>query len=155
MTHIGVELVLYFQTVQLITSRRKGLSYTRSDKTFLSLSTFLLCMITIYVVTQNFFGEEMWIMNEGYPGGTAQYFSDHASVWYQLFGTTSWVLMNLVSDAFLVSDMSRVAEREAHSRCMVHEDIPNVHRMGKRLAAHLLSVYSVDRNPGYVCPVAS
>ena len=83
-------------------SGRKRRSLTRSDKTFLFLSTFLLCMITIYFITQNFFGEEMWIINEGFPGGTAQYYTDYAAVWYQLLGSTSWVTMNLVSDAFMV-----------------------------------------------------
>ncbi|KAH9934020.1 uncharacterized protein BXZ73DRAFT_16964, partial [Epithele typhae] len=103
--YAGVELVLYFQTVQTIMDgrrRREGHKFTHSDKTFLCLCTFFLCMITIYVVTQNFFGEEMWIINEGYPGGSGQYFDDHATVWYQVFGSTSWISLSLASDAFLI-----------------------------------------------------
>ena len=59
-------------------------------------------MITIYLIAQNFFGEEMWIIHEGYPGGSGQYYADNAAVWYQTFGSASSVVMNVMSDAFLV-----------------------------------------------------
>ena len=67
-----------------------------------ALSTGLLCMITIYLFAQNFFGQEMWIIHEGYPGGSGQYYADHAAVWYQTMGSASSVVMNWMSDAYFV-----------------------------------------------------
>ena len=59
-------------------------------------------MITIYVAVQAIFGEEMWILNVDYPGGSEAYFVDHVSVWYQTLGTTASVVLNFLSDGFLV-----------------------------------------------------
>lgn len=72
----------------------------------LSLSTGLLCMITIYLFAQNFFGQEMWINNAGYSGGSGQYYADHAAVWYQTMGSASSVVMNWMSDAYFVRPIS-------------------------------------------------
>ena len=108
----GVELVLYFTTVKLVLDRRTR--HKRADlndvtseqerkcRVVLSLSTGLLCMITIYLFAQNFFGQEMWIIHEGYSGGSGQYYADHAAVWYQTMGSASSVVMNWMSDAYFV-----------------------------------------------------
>ncbi|KAH9914375.1 uncharacterized protein BXZ73DRAFT_55032 [Epithele typhae] len=98
----GVELVFYFATVKIILDARKQGRFGRSDKIFLLLSTFLLAMVTAFLIVQAIFGEEMWVVNEFYPGGTAQYFADHSAVWYETFGSAAAVAMNLASDAFLI-----------------------------------------------------
>ena len=100
-TPIGIELALYFVTVRLILDGRKKKG-PKAESRLLYLSTFFLIMTTVYVAIQGIFGEEMWIVNEGYPGGSAQYFATHAAVWYETFGTTCGILMNLGSDWFQV-----------------------------------------------------
>ncbi|PIL34500.1 hypothetical protein GSI_03277 [Ganoderma sinense ZZ0214-1] len=108
----GVELVLYFFTVKHVVDSRtrrrqqKGKADAAAEpasiRAILYLSTGLLCMITIYLFAQNFFGEEMWIINEGYTGGSGQYYASHAAVWYQTMGSASSVVMNWMSDGYLV-----------------------------------------------------
>ena len=77
-------------------------AHATSIRATLFLSTGLLCMITIYLFAQNFFGEEMWIINAGYLGGSGVYYADHAAVWYQTMGSASSVVMNWMSDGYLV-----------------------------------------------------
>ncbi|KAI0821763.1 hypothetical protein BC628DRAFT_1393462 [Trametes gibbosa] len=98
----GVELVLYVASVWLITHNRRGEGSKRSDKLFLFFSTGLLLMITIYVAVQSVFGEEMWIVNADYPGGSGQYLADNAAVWYQTFGSAASIVLNLMSDGLLI-----------------------------------------------------
>ena len=101
---------MYFTTVKLVWDRRSRRKVDSLDTAgderqcwvILSLSTGLLCMITIYLFAQNFFGEEMWVIHEGYPGGSGQYYADHAAVWYQTMGTAASVVMNWMSDAYFV-----------------------------------------------------
>ncbi len=101
--YAGIELALYFTSVWLMLHGRERRDRGRSNRIFLVLSTGLLCMITIFLIVQAMFGQEMWILNEDYPGGTAQYFADHAAVWYETLGSASSVVLSLMSDAFLVS----------------------------------------------------
>jgi len=96
----GVELVLYFQTMQKL--RRMKKPRTRPDAFFMIFSTALLVLITIYMSTEAVFGEEMWIVNADYPGGADAYFADHVAVWYQTMGTASSVILNLLTDGLLI-----------------------------------------------------
>ena len=99
----GIELVLYFQTLgSLLKRHRRG----QELRTFpvLLYSTLLLCLNTIYVSTESFFGEEMWITHKDYPGGQDAYFSDFAAVWYQTFGTAASIVLKLCSDGLLVRE---------------------------------------------------
>ncbi|PIL34477.1 hypothetical protein GSI_03254 [Ganoderma sinense ZZ0214-1] len=117
----GVELILYFFTVKYIMDARmrrrqqKGKGDATKEpasiRAILYLSTGLLCMITIYLFAQNFFGEEMWIINEGYTGGSGQYYASHAAVWYQTMGSASSVVMNWMSDAYLIYRLFVVWDR--------------------------------------------
>ncbi|KAI0057073.1 hypothetical protein BV25DRAFT_1831576 [Artomyces pyxidatus] len=75
---------------------------SRSDKFFVGFSTALLFLITIYVAVQSVFGEEMWIVNANFPGGSAAYLEEFAAVWYQTMGTTASVALNLLSDGLLI-----------------------------------------------------
>ena len=93
--------MFYFMSTRLILKRRDS-HQKQNDKWLLVLNTGLILMITIYLIAQNFFGEEMWVINEGYPGGSGQYYADHAAVWYQTMGSAASVVLSLMSDAFLV-----------------------------------------------------
>ncbi|OSC98586.1 hypothetical protein PYCCODRAFT_1439097 [Trametes coccinea BRFM310] len=96
----GVELVLYFLSVRIIwTSRDRRSS---DHRFFLCFSTGLLLMITIYVAVQAVFGQEMWIVNADYPGGSAAYLAEYAAVWYQTLGSAASIVLNLMSDGLLI-----------------------------------------------------
>ena len=94
--------MFYFMSMRLILKRRRAEHWRQNDKLLLMLNIGLILMITIYLMAQNFFGEEMWVINEGYPGGSGQYYADHAAVWYQTMGSAASVVLSLMSDAFLV-----------------------------------------------------
>ena len=94
--------MFYFMSMRLILKSRRANHRKHGDKWLLVFNTGLIVTITIYLIAQNFFGQEMWVINEGYPGGSGQYYADHAAVWYQTFGSASSVVLCLMSDAFLV-----------------------------------------------------
>ena len=96
--------MLYFMTVRTMLSRKH--KRVPSDKWFLLFSTVLLCLNTVFVATQAVFGEEMWIVNASFPGGSALWFAENAAVWYETWGTASGVLLNLVTDGYQVSLLS-------------------------------------------------
>ena len=98
----GIAVVFYLKIARLILKSRRVDQPRGSDKWLFVLSTGLMVMITIYLIAQNFFGEEMWVINEGYAGGSEQYYADHAAVWYQTMGSAASVILCLMSDAFLV-----------------------------------------------------
>ncbi|KAM5531437.1 hypothetical protein V8D89_014894 [Ganoderma adspersum] len=98
----GVAVMLYLMSARLILKSRRAQHRGQSDKWLFVLNTGLIVMITIYLIAQNFFGQEMWVINEGYPGGSGQYYSDHAAVWYQTMGSAASVVLCLMSDAFLI-----------------------------------------------------
>ncbi|PIL34553.1 hypothetical protein GSI_03331 [Ganoderma sinense ZZ0214-1] len=97
----GVELVFFVATVTLV-ERNKDERNQRSFRIFFYFSMGVFAMITIYVTVQATFGLEMWIENADYPGGSGAYFADHAAVWYQTLGTTASVVLNIMSDGFLL-----------------------------------------------------
>ncbi|KAF9234862.1 hypothetical protein BU15DRAFT_52017 [Melanogaster broomeanus] len=97
----GVELVLYFQTMQILLKSRRAEMKT-PDSFMMVFSTALLFLITIYVVTESILGEEMWIVHADYPGGSAAYLQAYASAWYQTMGTGSGILLQLMSDGLLI-----------------------------------------------------
>ncbi|EIW52707.1 uncharacterized protein TRAVEDRAFT_53147 [Trametes versicolor FP-101664 SS1] len=97
----GIELAVYVLTIRAL--RHPGRRSSSMGDMFLVLfSTVLLLLNTIFVATEAVFGEEMWIVNADYPGGQNAYLVDFASVWYQTFGTAASILLNLLSDAFLI-----------------------------------------------------
>ncbi|KAI1784839.1 hypothetical protein LXA43DRAFT_191165 [Ganoderma leucocontextum] len=98
----GVALTFYLMSARLILESRRADHQKQSDKWLLLLNTGLMVMITIYLIAQNLFGQEMWVINEGYPGGSGQYYADHAAVWYQTLGSAASVVLCLMSDAFLI-----------------------------------------------------
>ena len=98
----GVAVIFYLKSSRLILKSRHASQRYQKHTWLLVFNTGLLVMITIYLIAQNFFGQEMWVINEGYPGGSGQYYADHAAVWYQTMGSASSVVLSLMSDAFLV-----------------------------------------------------
>ncbi|KAI0056181.1 hypothetical protein BV25DRAFT_1921185 [Artomyces pyxidatus] len=96
----GVELVLYTVTMQKLMSLQSR--KTGSNLFFICFSTANLALITVYVAVQSVFGEEMWIVNVGFPGGQGAYLQQFAAVWYQTMGTTASVVLNLLSDGLLI-----------------------------------------------------
>ena len=112
----GVEVVLYVQTMQALL--RRDTKHPRTNRFFAILSTALLFLITIFVAVQAVFGEEMWIVNANFEGGSAAYLATHASVWYQTMGTTASIVLQLMSDALLVSRVrpgARVNAEQGHA----------------------------------------
>ncbi|KIJ16222.1 hypothetical protein PAXINDRAFT_11251 [Paxillus involutus ATCC 200175] len=96
----GIELVLYFKTMQLLLSnsgKRK-----RSDLFYAFFSTIMLFLISVWLVTQVIFNERMWIEFRDYPGGPGQYWSDHISDWYIDFGSTAMIVLQLMTDALMI-----------------------------------------------------
>ncbi|KAL6306352.1 hypothetical protein BKA93DRAFT_729644 [Sparassis latifolia] len=97
----GIELILYFSTIKALL-RSDRLDNNKSRIFFICFSTALLLLNTIYVAAEAVFGEEMWIVNADYPGGSAAYLEEFASVWYQTLGSTASILMNLLTDGLLI-----------------------------------------------------
>ena len=93
--------MLFIATVTLI-GRNKDERNQRSFRIFFYFSSGILAMITIYVAVQATFAQQMWIDNADYPGGSGAYLADYAAVWYETFGTTASVVLNIMSDGFLV-----------------------------------------------------
>ncbi|KAG2039349.1 hypothetical protein BDR03DRAFT_860001 [Suillus americanus] len=96
----GVELMLYFNTMQ--TYLEKQSEHRPSDKFYMIFSTIILFLITIFVATQLLLGQEMWIINVGYPGGALAYFLAHVSAWYQTMGSVASILLQLMADGLLI-----------------------------------------------------
>ncbi|PCH43208.1 hypothetical protein WOLCODRAFT_18230 [Wolfiporia cocos MD-104 SS10] len=99
----GVELMLYSMTMIRLLDDHGTRKASKSDNFYKIFSTLLLLLITIYVAVQAIFGEEMWIVNADYPGGSAAYLADYAAVWYQTMGTTASVVLNLLADGYMIS----------------------------------------------------
>lgn len=83
--------------------QRKGRHRTKKDVFFAVFSTTLLLCCTINLASDCVFGEEWWIVNQNYPGGSAQWFADNTSDWYQTWATVANIVVQLLADAFLVS----------------------------------------------------
>ena len=98
---VGTELVIYGVTMRTLL-RHKPQRRTKKDMFFFIFSTILLLCCTINLAADCVFGEEWWIVNQNYPGGSEQWFLANAAVWYQTWASAANVLVQLLSDAFLV-----------------------------------------------------
>ncbi|KAI0746599.1 hypothetical protein C8Q80DRAFT_781618 [Daedaleopsis nitida] len=96
----GVELVLYFLTIQ---QWRHNRAHTSWDTFLLGMSTVQLVLITIYWTTQVYFGQEMWIVHADYPGGMDAYLADNVAVWYQTWGSAAVQVCALMTDLLLIN----------------------------------------------------
>ena len=116
----GVELMLYAKTMH--TYATSDSRHEKSARFFMFFSTVSLILITIFMVGQSILGEEMWIVNVNYPGGSAAYLAAYASVWYQTMGTTASIILQLMSDGLLVSTSQTTNRNVVNTRCFV--DLP-------------------------------
>ena len=96
----GVNLVLYAETMYIYITQGRN---QRSARFFMSFSTATLILITIFVALQSILGQETWIINADYPGGSAAYSAAIESIWWQTMATTSAIALQLLSDALWVS----------------------------------------------------
>ena len=69
---------------------------------YASFSSVMLLMITIWVSTQAIFGEKMWLVDAGFPGGPDAYWASNVSVWYMDLGTTAITVLQLMTDGLMV-----------------------------------------------------
>lgn len=102
--------MLYFNTMQAYLEKKS--EHRPSDKFYMIFSTMMLFLITIFVATQSFLGQEMWIINAGYPGGALAYFVAHVSAWYQTMGSVASILLQLMTDVLLVSVLTSLSRKE-------------------------------------------
>jgi hypothetical protein len=93
--------MLYFDIMQVYVERTS--KHGRSDIFYMTFSTALLFLNTIFVATQLILGQEAWIINDGYPGGATSYLAFYISAWYQTMGSTASSLLLMMSDGLLVS----------------------------------------------------
>jgi len=96
----GIALCLYYMTLRLLLSKQRRRAPT--DRFLITYSTVLIVLVTIPMVADKIFGEEMWIVNAGYPGGPDAYLAANAGVWYETMGTAATVLLNLLGDGLMV-----------------------------------------------------
>ncbi|PIL34474.1 hypothetical protein GSI_03251 [Ganoderma sinense ZZ0214-1] len=101
----GAELAIYWMTMKTLFEKRKACQCSGTDKFYAAFSTALLVLITIYMSTEAVFGQEMWIVHSGDPGGPLKFFVNNANVWYQTMGTTASVILIMLSDALLIYRM--------------------------------------------------
>ncbi|KAF8487757.1 hypothetical protein JB92DRAFT_2820741 [Gautieria morchelliformis] len=92
----GVELAMYYATVHSCNLSRA------KDRFFALYSTILLILLTIDISTNAFWGEQMWITFRDAPGGPPAFIAHDLSVWYQIVGSTSVVVLIFMGDAFLL-----------------------------------------------------
>lgn len=90
---------MYFSILGKLYKRYKT---RQSWKFFLAYTTILFLLVTIDMATNAVWAEIMWIDKRDNPGVAAFIVGD-LNVWYQIFGSTTVVIMVLMGDALLVS----------------------------------------------------
>ncbi|KIJ65817.1 hypothetical protein HYDPIDRAFT_27050 [Hydnomerulius pinastri MD-312] len=96
----GIEITLYYNTMSILW--RKKEKDARATRFYMAFSTAAFLLVTIFVAVEAVFGQEMWIVNANFPGGSAAYLATYASVWYQTMGTAASVILQLMSDGVLI-----------------------------------------------------
>ncbi|KAN0082561.1 hypothetical protein V8E55_008356 [Tylopilus felleus] len=96
----GIELLLYFKTIHILLSSR-GV-HKKANLVYVLFSSVMLFLITVWIGAQALFGEEMWLLNSDFPGGSGAYWAKNISVWYMDWGTTAGVLLQLMTDGLMI-----------------------------------------------------
>ena len=109
---LGIELVLYFNTMRVFLVRRRGVAHHReatrrgtahrSDVYYAVFSTLMLLLVTVWISTDAIFGQEMWLLNRNYPGGPMAYAEAHIATVYVDFGTTAIFILQQMTDGLMV-----------------------------------------------------
>ncbi|KAF9235458.1 hypothetical protein BU15DRAFT_64814 [Melanogaster broomeanus] len=97
----GIELILYFRTIHILLCRRPQRG--RSVIFYACFSSMMFFLITVWVVNHIIFGERVWVENQAYPGGPAEYWEVHMSDWYMGFGGTAVIALQLITDALVIN----------------------------------------------------
>ena len=53
----------------------------------------------------------MWVAHWNYPGGPQAYFEKYSSAWYQVFGTTALLVLQLMTDGLMVRTFQFVVKK--------------------------------------------
>ncbi|KAH8078065.1 hypothetical protein BXZ70DRAFT_689954 [Cristinia sonorae] len=94
----GIELMMYFSTLRELRRRART---RQSWKFYCIYSTLLFVLVTIDMATNAVWGEIMWIDKREDPG-VLTFIMEDLSVWYQIMGSTTVVIMVLMGDALLL-----------------------------------------------------
>ncbi|KAH0826420.1 hypothetical protein J3R83DRAFT_5395 [Lanmaoa asiatica] len=96
----GLELVLYFKIVRAALVHRR--TWERRDIVCVLFSTVGFLLATIWVTMCAVFGEEMWLIHSGYPGGATAFWLKNEKVWYMNVGRAAVPLLQLMTDGLLI-----------------------------------------------------
>ncbi|KAG8221507.1 hypothetical protein J3R82DRAFT_1722 [Butyriboletus roseoflavus] len=96
----GIELLLYFKTIRILLTNRGARK--KSDLFYALFSSMMMFLVTVWIITQAIFGEEMWLLQSDYPGGADAYWQQNIAVWYMDWGTTAVVILQLMTDALMI-----------------------------------------------------
>ena len=96
----GVELLLYFKTIQILLSSRG--TRKKSNLFYALFSSMMVFLITVWVATQALFGQKMWLLEADFPEGPDAYWSANIWVWYMDWGTMAVIVVQLMTDGLMV-----------------------------------------------------
>ena len=99
-THAGIELFLYFRTIRVLLSNRGA--WRKSNLFYALFSTVMLFSITVWIATEAFFGQKVWLLDSHFPGGPCAYWATNLSVWYMEWSKVQIIILQLMTDALLV-----------------------------------------------------
>ncbi|KAN0080050.1 hypothetical protein V8E55_009616 [Tylopilus felleus] len=99
-THAGIELFLYFRTIRVLLSNRGA--WRKSNLFYALFSTVMLFSITVWIATEAFFGQKVWLLNSHFPGGPCAYWATNLSVWYMEWSRVQIIILQLMTDALLI-----------------------------------------------------
>ncbi|KAF8556744.1 hypothetical protein OG21DRAFT_551315 [Imleria badia] len=96
----GIELLLYFKTIRILLSNRGA--HKKSNVFYALFSSMMVFSITVWVATQAIFGQRMWLLDSGFPGGPFAYWKANLSVWYMDWSTVEVIILQLMTDALMI-----------------------------------------------------
>ena len=67
----------------------------------------MVFLITVWVATLALFGEKMWMLESGFPGGLYAYWNTKIGVWYMGWGAVAVIVLQLITDGLMVSRARR------------------------------------------------
>ena len=97
----GIELFLYFKTIRILLNNKRALD-KKSNLFYGLFSSTMVFSVTVWVATQAMFGQKLWLLDPHFPGGPAAYWRKNIAVWYIDCGTTTIIILQLMTDALMV-----------------------------------------------------
>lgn len=99
---VVIALVLYSKSIHVLMSH--GGASKKSNVFYAFFSSMMVFLVTVWVATQAIFGEQMWLLNAGFRGGGPDaYYKENISDWYIGWETTAAIVLQLMTDALIVS----------------------------------------------------